>query len=118
MLVDTSVWVDHLRRGNDLLASLLSGGEVHCHPFVIGELSCGHLKRRAEVLALLRNLPGSSVAENDEAIEFVEAHRLMGSGFGWVDVHLLASASLSRIPFWTLEKRLAEIARRLRLAPA
>jgi hypothetical protein len=115
MLVDTSVWVDHLRRGNEMLASLLAGTEVHCHPFVVGELACGNLGRRSEILELLRNLPEAPVAEHVEVLEFVEAHRLMGSGIGWVDAHLLSSAALAGTSFWTLDRRLARIASRLGL---
>ena len=115
MLVDTSVWVDHLRRGNEMLASFLAGAEAQCHPFVIGELACGNLRRRPEILALLLNLPQAPVAEHEEVLEFVESHRLMGSGIGWIDAHLLASAALAGMPLWTLDRRLAGIAGRLGL---
>jgi predicted nucleic acid-binding protein len=115
MLVDTSVWVEHLRRGNEMLASLLAGTEVHCHPFVIGELACGNLHRRPEILAMLRNLPEAPLAEHEEVLELVVSHRLMGSGIGWIDAHLLASAALGGMSFWTLDRRLAGIARRLGL---
>lgn len=118
MLVDTSVWIDHLRRGNATLASLLASTEVYCHPLIIGELACGNLRRRQETLALLRNLPEAPVAEHQEALQFVESHRLMGSGMGWIDVHLMVSANLAGISFWTLDRRLSAIARRIVMNPS
>ena len=93
MLVDTSVWVEHLRRGDPTLSRLLDRGEVQCHPFIIGELACGSLRRRSEVLSLLRSLPHVLAATDNEVLTFIERHRLMGRGVGWVDAHLLASAA-------------------------
>ena len=113
MLVDTSVWVDHLRRGNAILAPHLGRAEVWCHPFVIGELACGRLKNRREVLALLTALPQVRQADHDEVLAFVESNGLGGSGIGWVDAHLLASAMLTSVPLWTLDRRLASMARAL-----
>jgi predicted nucleic acid-binding protein len=115
VLVDTSVWVDHLRRGNALLAGFLQKGEVETHPFVIGELACGDLKRRSEILALLGSLPGVVEAEHDEVLSLVGARKLAGSGLGWVDVHLLASALLEDTLLWTLDKRLAAAAGKLKV---
>ena len=115
MLVDTSVWVDHLRGDNATLTLLLARGEVVCHSFVVGELACGRLKNRKEVLALLTALPRARQADHDEVLVFVESHRLGGSGIGWVDAHLLASAKLSNVPLWTLDRRLSSVARSLRL---
>ena len=115
-LVDTSVWVDHLRHGDEGLTALLAGSRVRCHPFVIGELACGGLRGRALILRLLADLPQVTVAEHDEVLAFVEAHRLMGSGIGWIDAHLLASASLAGTPLWTRDTRLRIVARRLGLA--
>jgi hypothetical protein len=115
-LVDTSVWVDHLRRGNATLASRLHKGEVECHPFVIGELACGNLRRRAELLSLLDALPRVPQAGHDEVLAFVASKHLMGRGLGWVDVHLLASALLGRTSLWTLDRRLAAQARVLEVA--
>jgi hypothetical protein len=106
ILVDTSVWVEHLRSGTIGLETLLIDGQVCCHPFIIGELACGNLKNRGEILALLQNLPMASCAEDDEAIQFIHDHQLMGKGLGYIDIHLLMSSLLSRIPFWTLDKRL------------
>jgi predicted nucleic acid-binding protein len=113
MLVDTSVWVDHFRYNDHRLRTLLLHEQVHSHPFVIGELACGSFGRRSEVLSLLQRLPAVPVASNNEALEFIERHHLMGRGIGWVDVHLLASASFARIPVWTRDRRLAGVARLL-----
>jgi hypothetical protein len=113
VLVDTSVWIDHLRRGNATLAAELARAEVWCHPFVIGEIASGRLRKRREILSLLRALPRVPVADHDEVLVFVERNRLDGSGLGWIDAHLLASAKLSNIPIWTLDRRLASLARSL-----
>jgi len=115
MLVDTSVWVDHLRRGNTHLRALLNRGDVECHPLIVGELACGSLHRRAEVLSLLQSLPQVPVCSQSEVLKMVEQRRLMGRGIGWIDANLLASASLAGSPFWTHDRRLAEIARALNL---
>jgi predicted nucleic acid-binding protein len=106
VLVDTSIWVDHLRRGRPHLSALLTEGKVTCHPFVIGELACGNLSHRQEILSLLKTLPASSRIDDDEVIHFIERHRLIGSGIGIVDAHLLASSWVSGFPLWTSDKRL------------
>jgi predicted nucleic acid-binding protein len=116
ILVDTSVWVDHFRAADPRLTALLLDGQVLGHAFVAGELACGNLRRRAEVLSLLAALPQSSVVRNDEAVRFVDAHRLMGQGLGWVDVHVLASAFVSGGRLWTKDRRLADAAHRLDVA--
>lgn len=116
ILVDTSVWIDHLRRQNPTLAGLLEEGQVVTHPFVLGELACGPLRHRDEVLTLLRMLPAASVVEHDEVLQFVEYHRLYSRGVGWVDAHLLASARLSNAGLWTLDKPLRRAATALALA--
>jgi len=111
ILADTSVWVDHLRVGDARLAETLGRATVFVHPFVIGELACGRLRNRTEVLGLLRRLPAVPVATDDEALRFVEARRLMGRGIGWVDVHLLASTLLSGgARLWSRDRRLAAVA--------
>ncbi len=115
MLVDTSVWVEHFRQGDPTLAALLGRNEVQCHPFIIGELACGSLRRRSEALSLLRSLPHVPVASHDEVLTFIERHRLMGRGIGWIDVHLLASAALSNTLLWSRDRRLSELARELHL---
>ena len=115
MLVDTSVWVDHLRRSNATLVGLLEQAQVWTHAFVIGELACGNLSQRAKFLSLLAGLPQVPLVGHDETLAFVSAHRLMGRGLGWIDMHLLASARLAKLPFWTIDKRLAAVATDLQL---
>ena len=117
ILVDTSVWIDHLRTGDIQLADLLQNGQVLTHPFVIGELACGNLRHREELLKLLGDLPKAPVASNEEVYQFIETNRLMGRGIGFVDVHLLASVRLAdKALIWTRDKRLQKAARQLKLA--
>ncbi len=116
ILVDTSVWVEYFRAGNRRLAVLLDEGQVLTHPFVIGELACGSLRKRAEVLALLTALPEAQVAEHREVLEFVERGRVYGRGIGWVDVHLLAAARLSDAALWTFDRPLFKVATTLAVA--
>lgn len=115
VLVDTSVWVDHFRSGVTGLDALLTAGQVICHPFIIGELACGHLKNRAEILTLLQELPQAICAQDEEIIQFIDDHDLMGKGLGYIDIHLLMSALLTNIPLWTLDRRLHEISLQLHL---
>jgi predicted nucleic acid-binding protein len=116
-LVDTSVWVDHLRRGDTQLVALLERGAVVMHPFVVGEIACGSLANRGAVLELLQDLPTAVVADNDEVLGFIERHGLHGKGIGYVDVHLLASVALSgAAALWTRDKRLRSAADDMRCA--
>ena len=110
VLVDTSVWVSHLRDGNAELASLLNDGRVLCHPLIVGELACGNLKDRSAILSFLQLLPMSIEAEHEEVLSFIENNRLMGKGMGYLDVHLISSAVLAGVPVWTLDKKLAQVA--------
>ncbi|RKX38128.1 MAG: VapC toxin family PIN domain ribonuclease [Verrucomicrobia bacterium] len=110
VLVDTSIWVDHFRRGHAGLIEQLEEGAVLCHPFVIGELACGNLHNRIEVLDLLQALPMAPVADQDEVLHLLQEWRLFGQSLGWVDAHLLASARLMGYPIWTLDKSLAKAA--------
>lgn len=117
ILVDTSVWIDHLSAGDPTLADALEHTRVLTHPFVIGELACGNLKNRHEVLQLLDELPRAPTASNSEARTFIEARALMGRGIGYIDVHLLASVFLaSSVQLWTRDKRLARVAAELGVA--
>lgn len=113
VLVDTSVWVDHLRRGNSKLRDRLLDDQVVCHPHVIGELACGHLGNRAEVLSLLRALPQTTTITDEEFLYFVERRNLIGAGLGFVDVHLLAAAHLANVDLWSLDRRLRSAAEAL-----
>ena len=110
ILVDTSVWVEHLRHGLPRLATHLQEGEVLIHPWVIGELACGNLRNRSQVLDLLQGLPAATVASDAEVLLLIERDRLMGRGIGYVDAHLLASARLSHCRLWTQDRRLAAVA--------
>jgi len=113
VFVDTSVWIDHLRRGEPLLQDFLSAGQVATHPFIIGELACGNLSNRVELLALLSALPLVTVATNEEVMHLIDQHNLNGKGMGWIDMNLLASALISHIPLWTRDRRLAAAAKTL-----
>ena len=110
ILVDTSVWVTHLRSRHDRLVELLDAGEVLCHPFVIGELACGSVANRSSILALLGDLAQTPVATHDEVMGFLDDHRLYGCGLGWIDAHLLTSALLAGSRLWTLDARLDGVA--------
>ena len=117
MVVDTSVWVDHLRRGDSQLAGALERGHVLMHPFVVGELACGSLIERATVLDLLQQLPAAVVADGDEVLGFIEQHALYSKGIGYIDVHLLAATALTPgARLWTRDKRLLGAAQALGLA--
>jgi predicted nucleic acid-binding protein len=117
ILVDTSIWVEHLRWGNAALSAALGIGRVLAHPFVVGELACGTLKNRREVLDLLSRLPSAPMATHAEALAFLEQRALMGRGIGFVDVHLLASTALAApARLWTRDRRLAAVAIALNLA--
>ncbi len=117
ILVDTSVWIDHLRSGETLLADILESMEVIMHPYVLGELACGNLQNRRETLRLLGNLPMAPTATERETLGFVEHRALIGRGIGYIDVHLLASTMLNGdTKLWTRDKRLAKTAEELELA--
>lgn len=118
ILVDTSVWIDHLRVGDPELGRLLDRGLVLGHVFVRGELACGNLRRRAEVLVLLADLPQAVVAEDGEVLALIERQRLMGRGIGYVDAHLLAATLLTPgARLWTRDVRLAAVAGQLGVGP-
>lgn len=117
ILVDTSVWIDHLRVGEPILVQRLRENRVFIHPFVIGELACGNLQNRDVVLSHLQNLPSVPLASDDEVLFFIERHQLMGLGIGYVDTHLLAAVILEGgVQLWTRDKRLHKVSEALRLA--
>lgn len=119
ILVDTSIWIDHLRRGDPALIELLNNNRVCLHPFVLGELACGNLNNREEVLSLLRGLPQLATATDDEVLYFIDEHDLMGHGIGYVDAHLLAAAKLtSPAQLWTRDRCLQQMARDLGIGHA
>ena len=117
ILVDTSVWVEHLHTGNEELTALLEGGEVLAHPFVIGELALGNLRPRDPFLSDLRDLPQAIVAEDEEVLRLINRQALFGRGIGYVDGHLLAAAGLTAgSKLWTRDRRLHTVAAGLGLA--
>lgn len=116
ILADTSVWVEHFRRNLPSLTEHLAQGQIAIHSVVLGELATGNLWRRAETLRWLNRLPRVTEPDATECLVFIERHKLFGMGIGWNDVQLLAAADHSRIPLWSRDKKLAQAARRLRLA--
>jgi predicted nucleic acid-binding protein len=111
ILVDTSVWIDHLRLGDPQLTALLQEAQVLAHPGVIGELALDQLSGRSDVLGLLSNLPQAKVATEAEVMTLVETRRLFGLGIGYVDAHFLAAILLATdASLWTRDKRLAAAA--------
>ncbi len=117
ILVDTSIWIDHLRNKDDHLVNLLQHSQVLIHPIIRGELACGCLHNRDQFLGLLNNLPKAAEATHDEALFCLEKHKLMGKGVGFVDVHLLASALLSKNTLlWTRDRRLHDLAQLLNVS--
>jgi predicted nucleic acid-binding protein len=117
ILVDTSVWVDHLRAGDAALSKLLNAGMVLGHPFVTGELALGNLRQREVVLTSLSELPFISVATDNEVLHFIGRHALFGRGIGYIDAHLLAAVRLTAgTTLWTKDRRLQGVAVELGLA--
>lgn len=113
ILVDTSVWIDHFRKSDTTLTGLLESERVACHPFVIGELACGTLPKRKDVLSWLGNLFQTPVAEPQEILVMIDALKLSGEGLGYIDMHMIATARLAGIPLWTKDRRLADACGRL-----
>lgn len=117
ILVDTSIWVDHLRTADPVLVRLLDQGRVLVHPFVVGELALGNLQDRRTVLSALEQMPQAVRARDDEVLNFIETSRLHGLGIGYVDAHLLASTRLTAdATFWTRDKRLSSVSEQLAVA--
>jgi predicted nucleic acid-binding protein len=116
ILVDSSVWIEHLRRESPDVSSLLSSRRILVHPFVIGEIAVGHLRNRRQILNTLLDLPAAVVASDKEVLEFIERYLLAGRGLGYIDVHLLTAARLSNAGLWTADKRLQASAELLSLS--
>jgi len=116
ILIDTSVWVNHLRKSEPRLQTLLLAGEVYCHPFIIGELACGSIKNRQEIISLLQSLPSTRTVNDNEFLYFIEQNKIYSKGIGYVDIHLLASTKLESIKLWTEDKRLKNVATTLGLS--
>jgi predicted nucleic acid-binding protein len=116
VIVDTSVWINHFNSSDLNLVALLESNRVLMHDFVIGEIACGSLKARVQKLELLNNLPRPAIADISEVLFFIERNKLMSKGIGFVDTHLLASASISKCKVWTYEKRLQLAAEQLKLS--
>ena len=110
ILVDTSVWIKHLREGDQNLTQLLEQGLVACHPFIIGEIACGGIKNRHEIIDLLNDLPSTEILDHSDIIDFIENRKIMNKGIGYIDVHLLGSALVSDTPIWTFDKALKKMA--------
>ena len=115
ILADTSVWVDHLRRTNATLSELLEAGKIVCHPFVIGELACGNIHNRSELLTHLAALDALPKAHDSEVLGLIDREELIGKGIGLIDLHLLASCLLGNAGLWTLDRRLRQAAIQLEL---
>ncbi|MGK0173422.1 MAG: putative nucleic acid-binding protein [Gammaproteobacteria bacterium] len=117
ILVDTSVWIDHLRAGDAALSELLDSGQVFAHPFVVGELACGNLRQRTEILTSLAHLPSVPSSSDAEVRFLIESRALMGRGLGYIDMHLLASTLLvDEARLWTRDRRLRAVAEELRVS--
>lgn len=116
IIVDTSVWINHFNSSDLDLVVLLNNNRVLMHDFVIGEIACGSLKARVQKLELLNNLPRPAIADISEILFFIEKNKLMSKGVGFVDTHLLASASISKCKVWTYDKRLQLAAEKLKLS--
>jgi len=116
VLVDTSVWIQHFRKGCKGLSDLLNESDVACHPFIVGELACGYLKNRKEILSLLQALPMLPLVDPDEYFSFIDTHRLFGKGLGFVDIHILASARLTSNWLWTFDNALVTTSAQFKMA--
>jgi hypothetical protein len=117
ILIDASIWIDHVRAPDDILLALLDNRSVLTHPFVIGEVALGHVRQREQLLDTLIDLPRARVAGEDEVLEFIRRHALAGMGIGYIDAHLLASAKLTAgSSVWTRDRHFRAVAERLGLS--
>ncbi|MBN8553975.1 MAG: PIN domain-containing protein [Deltaproteobacteria bacterium] len=112
VIVDTNIWINHFKNKNSVLEELLTEDRVVLHPFILGELACGNLDRRAEILELFSWLPKSEILSEEEVLSFLASEKIYGKGLGWIDVHLLGAARISRAQLWTLDKALLKEAKR------
>ena len=115
VLIDTSVWVSHFHKREPYLEILLNDDDVVCHPYVIGEIACGFIKNRKEILSLLQSLLQIELVDQKEYLHFLEHNKLMGKGLGFVDINLLASCVLSKTSIWTFDKALNDAAKSLKI---
>ena len=111
IMVDTSVWISHFRKTEKDLVDLLNKEMVACHPYIIGEIACGNLNNRSEIILLLQSLPVTIQANHEEVLQFIEMNKIMGQGIGYIDVHLLVSALLTKVSIWTFDKKLQKVVR-------
>ncbi len=116
ILADTSVWINHLDKTNEVMSRLLLGNKIVLHPFVIGEIALGNLRNRDEIIGNLLKFSSLPIADEQDVLEMIVIHGLFGTGIGYVDCHLLASAALTNSKVWTTDKRLAAAAKKLNLA--
>lgn len=116
VLIDTSVWIDHLKQTEPDLVRLLNQGLASTHPFVVGELACGSLRNREEIIRLLSGLPMLAKADDEEMLQFISVHQLYGKGLGLVDLHLLAACCIERCTIWTRDRRLRGVAEVMKVA--
>jgi len=115
VLVDTSIWIDHFRNDNAHLRALLLGGIVAIHPFIVGELACGNLKNRDEIISLMITMPQAKRLSDQAVLSFINNNQLYGKGIGWVDAHLLASAAASGMRLHTLDRKLLSLKTRFEI---
>jgi hypothetical protein len=113
ILADTSVWIDHFHHTDEGLKDLLLSNQVCIHPFILGELSCGNIRNRKEVLSLLRTIKSIDLVLDEEVFILIEERNLFGRGLGFTDIHLLASALIHHVPIWTRDKSLKLVAEQL-----
>jgi predicted nucleic acid-binding protein len=115
ILVDSSVWIGHFRHAEPRLEALLARELVSLHPLVLGEAR-GNLPKRAETIAYFEQLPVATVASEPEVRHLLESRGLWGTGLGWIDMHLFASALLEEMRLWTTDRVMAAVAKRLDVA--
>lgn len=115
VIIDTSVWIAHFRKANAHLQKLLSEGEVFCHHFIVGEIACGNIHNRTEIISLMQALPSTPIAAQEEILSFIDHKKLYGAGIGLIDVHLLASAFLTKASVWTVDNKLQRVAAKLNI---